>query len=636
MHTHIRPANTRSVHRFFQFVLTGFLAVLPLGRATGQLAITEVLSAPSATPTQRGEDYWELTNFGTDTANLESFWFADSTGFPAALNLAALASDPHLGPGESIVFVRSLPGGITNSEDFRQWWGDSNLPSNPKIAVAPWPAFGLSSMSDAVQLWQVTSDQPILLDRVELFRAEPGVAFTYDPATGLLDTLSKPGVNGAFRAATTSDVGSPGVTTGPVPLRVVQAPASTEVDGGSPVSLTVRAHGLPRPRYQWFFNGQPISDGAGPAFTIMNAGTADAGEYTVEVSNGLTTLHTPPAILTVNLTPICARIVRPPADVTVTPGQTAIFRVEVRGFPLPDFQWRFNDVDIPGATNATYAVEGADDSDVGLYCVRVTNALCSTNACARLEVVPVPKIVITEAMANPSTNSVAPGHEDWWELTNMDTYAVNLRGYRFDDFPGVLEGAVVVTNDITLRPGQSMIWVSSMTPEAFRRWWGEENLPTNLPIVSYPGNGFSELGDMIQLWNATALYDYEWLVSLSFVNLEAGISLWFDDGACEFGCPSVEGERGAFRAAESDDIGSPGWTTNRPKITSIRYDLAGVALTWKTQPGRTYELQYCDRLAPQEWMSLRSLTADGDSLTTTDSTTAAVLQRFYRVELLPP
>jgi hypothetical protein len=243
-------------------------------------------------------------------------------------------------------------------------------------------------------------------------------------------------------------------------------------------------------------------------------------------------------------------------------------------------------------------------------------------------------------MASP-TNRVALRHDTWWELTNAGTNAVNLSGYRFDDAPPGLKGAPSVPNGIILRPGQSAVFVSSMTPEAFRRWWGEENLPADLPIISFPGNGLNPYGDVIRVWNATATDDDDWLVSVSFVNLEAGVSLWFDPALAEFGELSVEGQRGAFRAVESDDVGSPGWTSNeqrvvRPRVTSIRRDGSGVIVTWMTQPGRTYELQSRDQLTHGDWTLLRRLTANGNSLTTTDSTAVSGMQRFYRVELLSP
>jgi hypothetical protein len=375
---------------------------------------------------------------------------------------------------------------------------------------------------------------------------------------------------------------------------------------------------------------------------LTNAGAADAGDYTVEVSNGLTNILTPPATLTVNLSNRCATIVRAPADIAVTPGQTAVFQVEVRGYPVPEFRWQFNGTDIPDATNATLWVAGGDESRVGLYSVHVTNPLCTTNASARLSVVPVPRLVVTEAMASPSTLTTVSGHNDWWELTNADTNAVNLRGYRFNDLPRTLDGAVTNTNDIVLQPGQSMIWVSDMTPAAFRRWWGEENLPVDLPIVSYAGNGFSQSGDAIYLWNATALSDDGWRLNVGVLdtNLIPTLGVSLECGPDKCGVPSVEGERGAFRAAESDDIGSPGWTSNeqrvvRPRVTAIAHDAAGVTLTWKTQIGRTYELQYCNDLAQPDWHVLFRLPADGDSLTATDSTAGSAPQRFYRVTLAP-
>jgi hypothetical protein len=406
----------------------------------------------------------------------------------------------------------------------------------------------------------------------------------------------------------------------------------------------VRAWGLPPPQYRWRFNGAPIPGANARTFTLAAATSLDAGEYTVELDNGLERLVATSATLTVNTQMSCARIICPMADIEVTPGQTAIFHVETRGYPLPTFRWQFNGVDIPGASAGTYSVVGADESRAGLYTVFVTNTLCMTNISARLTVVPVPNLRITEAMSFPANRFVL-GHNTWWELTNADTNAVNLHGYRWDDKVPSLEGAVMVTNNIILAPGKSAIFLSSMTPEAFRRWWGEENLPPDLPIISHPGNGLSISGDSITLWNATALAADDYVVNAGVLDTNVpatmGVSLEFDPEFGDLSIPSVEGERGAFRAAEGGDIGSPGWTSNeqrviRPRVTSLHRNESGVSVTWKTQPNRSYELRCRDDLVGTNWMLLQTLAAGSNSLTVVDGAAVGKPQRFYKVILLPP
>ena len=625
----------RWINRFTAVVWFSIFAILP---ASGQLAITEVMSN-SSDSLVGGDDFWELTNFGTETIDLRDFWFRDGAGFTGAANLASLFAETGLeehviGPGESIVFVRTRPGLITMPEEFRSWWG-----LLPEQKIVFYGGFGFDNIVDAVNLWQGSTELASLVHRVVLFESAVGRTFTYDPMTGALDTFSTAGEGGAFVASTTVDVGSPGSHIGPVALQLVTGPVNAQVDGGLPVTFSVRAYGLPAPRYQWRFNGELIYGATADTFSISAASISDEGEYTVELDNGLERLVTTPAALTVNTQASCVTIVRPLADIEVTPYQTAVFRIETRGYPLPTFQWQFNGVDIPGATSSAYHVTDVDESRTGLYTVKITNPLCSTNATARLRLVPVPNLIITEAMSSP-TNKVVWGHDTWWELTNAGTNAVNLCGYRWDDKPPSLEGAMVVTNDVILLPGRSAIFVSGMTPDAFRRWWGEENLPEGMPIIPHNGNGLSTSGDLIQLWNRTALTYSEFLINASFGSSPAGVSLWFDPIDAPLNKPSVLGERGAFRAAEAGDVGSPGWISNdqrvvRPRVTSIRREASGVFVTWKTQPGRRYELRYRDWLGGADWSLFTRLSANADSLTAVDVTAGGAVQRFYQVTLVP-
>jgi hypothetical protein len=58
-------------------------------------------------------------------------------------------------------------------------------------------------------------------------------------------------------------------------------------------------------------------------------------------------------------------------------------------------------------------------------------------------------------------------------------------------------------------------------------------------------------------------------------------------------------------------------------------------LTWSTETGGTYQLQYTSDLNSSNWISLNSpITATGATLLTTDIVTNAP-QRFYRLAISP-
>jgi hypothetical protein len=63
----------------------------------------------------------------------------------------------------------------------------------------------------------------------------------------------------------------------------------------------------------------------------------------------------------------------------VNTGQSATFSVEVIGTTAPTYQWKKNDVIIPGATNASYTIASAQQSDAGVYSVTITDGANSTS-----------------------------------------------------------------------------------------------------------------------------------------------------------------------------------------------------------------------------------------------------------------
>ena len=81
-------------------------------------------------------------------------------------------------------------------------------------------------------------------------------------------------------------------------------PLSQSVAPGGNVQLSVTASGLPAPTYQWHFNGNPFQGATSPSLGISNARAADAGDYTVVVTNALGSVTSAKATLTVTAAPV--------------------------------------------------------------------------------------------------------------------------------------------------------------------------------------------------------------------------------------------------------------------------------------------------------------------------------------------
>ncbi len=70
-----------------------------------------------------------------------------------------------------------------------------------------------------------------------------------------------------------------------VPPAILQQPRSTQAYVGNPVAFTVSASGSPPLSYQWSFNGHALPGATASALVLSNAGSADAGTYSVLITN---------------------------------------------------------------------------------------------------------------------------------------------------------------------------------------------------------------------------------------------------------------------------------------------------------------------------------------------------------------
>lgn len=621
----------------FQVLILVTVAV----RVNAQLAITEIMpySKPNMNSGFHGAEYWELTNFGTNDLNLDGYAFRDSNPNPRHLNTNVF-TNLVIRAGESVIFFRieTDDQSVTTTAHFRAWWGDSKLP--PDLQCRIYTNLGLTGVdSDAVWVFDPAGRA---VDWVEFSEAQAGRSLTYDPATGLFGTFSSAGVDGAFAADLADDMGSPGSTAGPVPVRFLQQPAGRTADVGMTVTLAVAASGLPRPRYQWFANGLSIPNAMAATLVLSNLQASNGGDYHVVITNGVTAATSVVATLTINTNPTPAGIITAPLDASIFTRQTAVFTVSARGVPPPTYRWQTNGVDIPGATGPTLQIPNATLAMSGIRCsVIVSNAFGSATASGLLTVTYRPNLRITEVFASP-LNADQNRHLGWFELTNYDTNAVDLFGWRFAEEYS-FEFAFTITNALALEPGESVVFAQRLNRDRFAAWWGPANLPSPFKLYTFRGFGLNRTGELY-LWNPAALNPYfDVVTSVLWPSSTDGISFectnFCDpDNGCiaDANIKSVVGLRGAFRAVD-DDIGSPGYVAN-PALQILSVDNPGpnqIQMTCKVTPNRRYQLRRASSLASSTWERLQIQAAANNVITIMDQVPQTERTWFYRIEQLP-
>jgi hypothetical protein len=186
------------------------------------------------------------------------------------------------------------------------------------------------------------------------------------------------------------------------PPQITMQPASQTVNVGQTATFSVSATGATPLTYQWQKNAVNISGATSATYTTPATTSSDNGAtFGVIVTNSAQSVMSSLATLTVNGPPT---ITSQPANQTVVAGQTATFSVVANGTSPLTYQWQKNQVNIAGATSASYTTPATTTVDNGTsFQVVVTNPVSSITS---------NPATLTVTVAPPPAVSVLTQHND--------------------------------------------------------------------------------------------------------------------------------------------------------------------------------------------------------------------------------
>lgn len=133
---------------------------------------------------------------------------------------------------------------------------------------------------------------------------------------------------------------------------------------------------------------------------------------------------------------------------------------------------------------------------------------------------------VTEAMSSSGTG----GTNDWFEVTNYGSSAVDVTGFKMDDNSFNFANSVLLNGITSIGAGESVIFVESTSSNfdvaSFQTFWGGLS---GVQIGFYNGSGagvsFSSNGDGVVVFNASGA---EMTARATFGAATSGSSFYFD------------------------------------------------------------------------------------------------------------
>ncbi|MBI4662430.1 MAG: lamin tail domain-containing protein [Verrucomicrobia bacterium] len=152
------------------------------------------------------------------------------------------------------------------------------------------------------------------------------------------------------------------------PATIVRQPVGKNVSPGGSATLAVSARVSGPASFQWRRDGSVLPGETNASLVLANVRMAQAGAYTVLVSDPIGSSISEPALIKV-----APELLSQPQGQEALVGDTVILRAAATGTPPLSFRWRRDGVSLSNGTNDTLILTDVQLGDAGTYTVAITN-----------------------------------------------------------------------------------------------------------------------------------------------------------------------------------------------------------------------------------------------------------------------
>ena len=264
------------------------------------------------------------------------------------------------------------------------------------------------------------------------------------------------------------------------PVITTQPLSQTNIVGTTATFSVEATNALPI-FYQWQKNATDLTSQTNTTLVLTNVQTGNAGPYSVVVSNVDSAVTSDVATLTVLVPP---SITKQPTNQSASLGASATFSVLAVGTTPRYYQWRFNDVDMPGKTSTSLVLTNLQLTNAGGYTLVVTNiAGSATSQVASLTIDPTFKKITAGEVVSERLNSRGCAWGDYDNDGWVDLFVANRDGQNESLFRNLGDGTFtrVTSGPVVTSGGDSM-----------GGGWGDVDNDGHLDLFVLNANGENE------------------------------------------------------------------------------------------------------------------------------------------------